>query len=315
MDSERFNELNRTFERVKDESNNFTLQIRGNRVFVFAGVLDGNFSIAITAQNESELFKSTGLIKISNRLIKGKIATVFSLTDSDLINIFISFALDIESIIKRDNDATLTEIHNRYIYWQKMFKVTASSISEDVIKGLMNELNILKNNLIPKYGVKKAVSGWTGSEGTIKDFAYDDCWYEAKAINKGKKVVEISSLGQLESLTDGQLLISEFEKTAPENINGVTLFDLLNEIKKELDQENDIEEFINKIAQLGIDEDVFSDKEHEVNGYRYIIHGVTGYRINEYFPKLTVKNVPKSIGKVRYELILPEIEEYKENFH
>lgn len=311
MNSKRFNELNETFNRVKLESNSFTLQVRSENVNLFAGILDGDFSIALTGGVEEISLNSTNLIHASNRTIKGEPAIVFSLKDSSLLDIFISFSLDLETIIQTDKNVTILEVYNRYLYWQKMFKLQGNTLSESVIKGLINELNILNSFLIPKYGVNDAIRGWIGSEGTVKDFSYSDYWYEAKAINKDKEVVEISSLAQLDSNTEGQLLISEFEKTARTNDNAVCLYDLFTQIKNQITQENYVYDFYNKIIQNGLDLTCFMDSGHEVNDFCYLIHNVESYIVNDEFPRLTADLLPKAIGKVKYELLLSEIESNK----
>src|SRR5699024_10149295 len=131
---------------------------------------------------------STSLIKVKKIKLKdGKSALIFKLMDDDMLSIFISFCIDLESMIKKDPDITVVEVYNRYLYWQKMFKVEKNKISESLIKGLFGELNLLLNYLIPKYGISKAIKGWSGSDKTAKDFAYDDgIWYETKSINTGK---------------------------------------------------------------------------------------------------------------------------------
>lgn len=315
MDEKRFRELNETFERVKTKSNRFSPQVKGKMVELFAGVLDGELSIAITGMEEELTLKSTSLIRVVKRSVHETPALIFSLTNSDLLDIFISFALDMETMIQEKKDISWTEIYNRYLYWQKMFKVERVSVSESVVKGLINELYILKTKLIPKYGESKAMRGWIGTRGDAKDFSYDDCWYEVKAISKGKEVVEIATLAQLEATTQGQLLVSFFEKTSMDNKNGIRLFELLKEIEAKVKAEDEIADFYNKIIETGIDMTVFSDENHEANEFCYIIHEIASYFVNDDFPRLTKGNLPLAVGKVKYELILAQIEEYRQAFY
>ena len=55
-------------------------------------------------------------------------------------------------------------------------------LSEFQILGLMGEILFLREFLIPKYGEKMALLGWSGQELTHKDFSYANEWYEIKTI-------------------------------------------------------------------------------------------------------------------------------------
>lgn len=314
MDSSRIEQLSNTFQRVKDASNSFSPQIKGRNVQLLAGVLDGDFAVAVVGQYEDISLKSTSLIEVLRKSVNGERALVFVLKDANLLDIFVSFTADIEGLMHEDSDVSIVEIYNRYIYWQTMFKAEKGTVSESKIKGLINELNILYEYLIPKYGPLEAVRGWTGNENTHKDFSYNDYWYEVKVVNLGKEVVEISSLEQLDADSDGQLMVSRFESTSPENKNGVSLFDLLSKLQNLLKYEDQIAELYNKVISLGFDFSVFIDENHEVNQYRYIIHGIDSFLVNRDFPRLKKGMFPDAIGKVRYNIVLAKINDNKIDF-
>lgn len=314
MDSSRIEQLSNTFQRVKDASNSFSPQIKGGNVQLLAGVLDGDFAVAVVGQYDDISVKSTSLIEVLRRSVNDERALVFVLKDANLLDIFVSFTADIEGLIHGDKDIEIFGIYNRYLYWQTMFKAEKGTVSELKIKGLINELNILDEYLLPKYGPLEAVQGWTGSENMHKDFSYNDYWYEAKAVNIGKEVVEISSLEQLDAESDGQLLVSRFEATSPENKNGVSLLDLLSKIRSLLEYEDQVAELYNKVIRLGLDFSVFTDENHEANQYRYIIHGVDSFLVNENFPRLKKEMFPDAIGKVNYQIVLAKINDNKIDF-
>ncbi|MFL2133498.1 PD-(D/E)XK motif protein [Desemzia sp. FAM 24101] len=321
INEKRFGEYSNTFsilmETANDTSNNFIPQKRGDNISIAAGVDRGSYAISIESKEIDIEIKSTELIQVSKyKIPDNKMAVLFSLSDDSLLSIFISFAIDLESVIEKNPSITINEIYNRYVYWQRMFKVEANKISEMLVKGLVGELNILDQFMIPKYGVQEAIRGWVGTEKNHKDFSYSDgMWYEAKTINIGKLSVKISSIEQLQADTEGVLLITEIEKAGIGNPNGVRLFDLLNKIKNIIDSEDTVLSFFNKINDLGISLDVFSDPNHEGNLHRYLIHKVSNYLVNTDFPKLNREELPVSVGAVNYELILTEIQDYLVDFN
>jgi hypothetical protein len=314
MNSSRIEQLSNTFQRVKDASNSFSPQIKGKNVQLLAGVLDGDFAVAVVGQYEDISLKSTSLIEVLRKSVNGERALVFVLKDTNLLDIFVSFTADIEGLIHGDEDIEIFGIYNRYLYWQTMFKAEKGTLSEQKIKGLINELNILYKYLFPKYGPLEAIQGWTGSENMHKDFSYSDYWYEAKAVSIGKEVVEISSLEQLDAENDGQLLVSRFEATSPENKNGVSLLDLLSKLRSLLEYEDQAADLYNKVIRSGLDFSVFTDENHEANQYRYIIHGVDSFLVNKNFPRLKKEMFPDAIGKVNYQIVLAKINENKIDF-
>lgn len=321
MEGKRFLQYQETFKRLKtekvNENNIFRPQKKGEKVQLLAGVDQEKFAISIISENHHTELSSTSLIQLKKVDVpNNKVALIFTLTDESLLSIFISFAIDLESVIESNNKITAVEIYNRYLYWQKMFKAESQAISEATVKGLINELYILEKYMIPKYGVTEAVKGWVGSEGIHKDFAYNDgMWYEAKAVNAGKITVKISSLEQLDSETVGLLLISEFEKTSTQNSKGIRLFDLVNKIKDSIDEDSIQMMFMEKVFSLGIGVDVFSNPNHRANMFRYLIKNMNGYKVEADFPRIRKDQLPSAIGLVSYEIIISEIEKYLIDFY
>lgn len=320
IDEKRFSQYTKTFTelhaKLDDQNNNFRPQKVGKNIKLLAGVDSGKFAISVVSNNIDIETTSTSLIQLKKiEISSGEKALVFCLMDEELLSIFISFCIDIESLIDLDDNITVVEIYNRYLYWQKMFKVESSKISEALVKGLVSELYFIDNFLIPKYGSVMAVNGWMGTENAHKDFSYEDnVWYEVKAINVGKLTVKISSIEQLESDDTGILVINELEKTSKEYTQGTRLIDVLNRIKSKINIEDIQMMFYSKIVSLGISLDVFTDVNHEANSFRYVIKDTHFYLVNEKFPRLERKNMPLSIGLVNYELIIPELENNKTDF-
>lgn len=321
IDEKRYSQYNQTFTALKEEintgNNKFRPQKIGEKVQLLAGVDGGEYAISVVSDDfDIELF-STTLIRLKKIEAKNnKAALIFSLTDDELLSIFISFCIDLENVINSDKNVSIIEIYNRYLYWQKMFKPDSNSISESKIKGLISELYLLDNLMIPKYGISEAIKGWMGSDRSHKDFAYEDgMWYEAKAINVGKVTVKISSIEQLQSETEGLLILSELEKTSRQNHQGIRLYEMLNRIMDKIELEDIQMLFYEKIYSLGISLDVFSDPDHQANSYRYLIQNTTCYKVDDNFPRLARLTLPHAIGLVSYELIIAELENNRVDFY
>jgi hypothetical protein len=178
-----------------------------------------------------------------------------------------------------------------------MFAVTKKLLTESEIMGLIGELLFLRDFLFEKYGKGEALKSWSGQELTHKDFSYNDKWYEVKAIHSGKDSVKISSLEQLQSTNEGELVVFSLEKMSPSydgiKINPLAL-NILNLL--ELDVQKDM--FLNCILAQGF---TFLENYDE---YVYELTSLTRYLVDSSFPKLTRDVLNEAIIKVQYDLSL-----------
>lgn len=297
---------------MKETANNeFSPQVVTEKVSLYVGYYEGTFAIAVTGKEFPTSVSSTKLIKVEkiDNELKG---LIFLLQDEDLLEVFISFAFDLESFLKNYSDISLIEMYNRYLFWQKMFKGVKNEISENVLKGLINELYILNKFLIPEYGLNEAVSSWIGAEAAHKDFALTDgTWFEAKAIDVGKNTVKISSIEQLDSSDKGFLVVSHVEKTSYENTLGLNLYRALKNLTTQVTEENVIGELYSKVISLGVDISSLVEEKNELNSKNYIFHSTDFFEVHNDFPRINRETFPKAFGNISYELLLSEINDYK----
>lgn len=317
IDPKRIAEISRTFERLKIKNNDlFSPQYKNEKVTLLIGYTEGKYAVAISGENLPGEISSTNLISVETLSQKdiGDSGLKFNLLDDSLLDIFITFVFDLESLVKQNDEVSLVDVYNRYCYWQKMFKSLKVGITESALKGLISELYILNEYFIPKYGVTESLKSWTGSEKTHKDFAFSSgVWYEVKAINSGKKTVQISSLEQLDSEVDGYLVVSELEKTSPSNKEGVNLISVFENVRILIEEDTVLGDLYSKVFSLGVDNEALTSEQHELNEYRYIIKQTMFYHVNTSFPRLSKEKLPVALGNVSYELQLSELSDFLVN--
>ncbi|WP_144809675.1 PD-(D/E)XK motif protein [Enterococcus casseliflavus] len=315
IDTKRIEEINRTFQRMRQRnSGKFVPQLNAENIRIFVGYNDGQYAVAVVGENTPSEITSTSLISVSliEKIDFNMNGLLFSLLDEALIDIFVSFVFDLESLAKKDSTVSLVDIYNRYLFWQKMFKSIKSTFSEQNLKGLLNELYILEKYFIPKYGLSEAIRGWIGTDGSHKDFTFNDgTWYELKAINSGWNTIQISSIEQLESDVLGYLVVSYLEKTSPTNSESLNLYSIFNLIKGQINEEFILGEMYSKIANLGIDIVALTDEHHIINTNRYIFRDTIFYKVSDSFPRISRKQLPVAVANMCYELLLSELLEYR----
>ncbi len=227
----------------------------------------------------------------------------FSLKDDDMSGLFYKFCEDIieqTKDLKNEKDG-YKAITTRFFQWKKMFVLSKNTfLTEPEIMGMIGEILFLRGPLADEIGLSEALKSWSGQELTHKDFSCSDKWYEVKTISRGNTTVRISSLEQLDSDKNGELIVYSLEKMSPA-YNGISLNKLILETRQMFLSADDADTFLAKVAMQG----------YEYNNYYdelvFEVSGLTRYKVTDQFPKLTHANVPKEITKANYDLALAEI--------
>jgi hypothetical protein len=293
------------------------LEIEGNNIFtrisplhiidLFVGLDEhGRYAIKYRGQFTPETgIKSVAGIEVNQYQNEDFNTLQFSLTYNDNKELFFTFCEDIieTTRIITDKRKAYRTILDRFYSWKKMFSVSKKMLSESEVMGLIGELLFLRDFLFEKYGKSEALKSWSGQELTHKDFSYNDKWFEVKAIHSGKDSVKISSLEQLQSINEGELIVFSLEKMSA-SYNGIKLnalaLNILNSL--ELDAQKDM--FLGSILSQGF---AFNENYDELV---YALISMTRYLVNSAFPKLTKGDVNEAILKVQYDLSLAILNNY-----
>lgn len=232
----------------------------------------------------------------------------FSLLNSDLLECFSLFCYDLikSTLGIVDDETAYKQLQTRYLSWKRMFKPNRGLLTESEIMGLIGELLYMRDYMIPIHGVDAALESWTGPEKTHKDFSLNDTWYEIKTISSGKESVRISSLEQLDSDIIGYLVVYSLERMSP-SFNGVRLNELVAQIMDLIPIAIQRDLLLAKLELYGYD---FSP---EYDNYVYAVSDCVSYKVHENFPRLVRKDIPVSVSRIQYEIILSEIKDFKMN--
>ena len=230
----------------------------------------------------------------------------FSLTNPELLEYFCTFCADIidSTIDVTDDRQAYKIICERYFAWKKLFKPQQGKLAENELMGLIGEMLFMRDYMLRIYPAIKAIESWTEPEPAHKDYSVDDAWFEIKTISVGKESVKISSLEQLDSDTDGTLVVYSLEKMSP-TYNGIRINKLVTSILDKVQTPMLRELFLTKLNAAGF------EFNPENDNYVYDVHEFSTYKVDGSFPKLSNKNIPLAINKVQYEIILSEIEDHK----
>lgn len=252
--------------------------------------------------------KVTGTSAIDvNQYRKEEYNTIrFSLKDDEMSGLFYKFCDDIIEQTRdlKDPRDGYRAVTARFFQWKKMFVLSKNTfLTEPEIMGLIGEILFLKNYLAKEIGLSAALKSWSGQELTHKDFSCDDRWYEVKTINRGNLNVRISSLEQLDSEKEGELIVFSMEKMSAA-YNGVTLNKLILETRQMFLSREESDDFLAKVALQGYEYNNYYDD------FVFEVSNVMRYAVKSDFPKLTSDNVPKAITKANYDISLSDIQSF-----
>lgn len=194
---------------------------------------------------------------------------------------------------------------HRYEHWQQLLSKLPDSFGRLKQQGLLAELLVLKDNLIPNYGVDKALEMWQGPKGAKQDFILPESWIEVKSTNLGKREIHVSSLEQLDSpISDGELSVVTLQESNAYDANAICLSTVIDEIESEINDDLIAIDFKEKLLLVGYGQ----NKENELY---FRVCDIEHYRVNEGFPKIKRNDIPTAITKVSYTLNLEAISSFK----
>lgn len=234
-------------------------------------------------------------------------AILFRLIHRDNEEVFMRLCWDIIESSRDVEDEPISFVVNRYLKWQKLLTQTRPEImTVSRQKGLFGEL-IYLSEMIEKFGAEKAIMSWSGPEGSDQDFVYDNTWVEVKSIALASVAVSISSLEQLEIMSEGLLIVYRIEKTTIEDTNGKSLNDLVSNLRLILLNNKEVKEhFEFKLYLYGFKDSI----EYSKINYKYFSE--MRYLVTDEFPKLTKLNIPTQITFAKYGISLNAIEPFRQ---
>lgn len=194
---------------------------------------------------------------------------------------------------------------HRYEHWQQLLSRLPDSFGRLKQQGLLAELLVLRDNLIPNYGLEKALEMWQGPKGAKQDFILPESWIEVKSTNLGKREIHISSLEQLDSpISYGELSVVTLQESNAYDSSAICLSTVIDEIESEINNDLIAIDFKEKLLLVGYGQ----NKENELY---FRVCDIESYRVNEEFPKIRRNDISTAITKVSYTLNLEAISNFK----
>ena len=270
---------------------------------LYCGIDDmSRYTLLLISDTEPENVKSSKVINIGLwKRNYDRWTLSFSLVDNIFKDIFVQFCDDmIESSATLGNAANGPKfICARYNGWQQMLSAARGDLlSKSEIKGIIGEMFFILEYLFPKYGMESVLHAWMGPKMADQDFVFEDTWYEIKATTSDAEHIRISSVEQLDSLTEGTLAVLALDQTSELDELSVTANSLYRKILSIIGDDSLKMTFSSLLLRAGF------YPRPEYDEYIYRPNGMRLYRVDETFPCLRRSNVPNSVADAVYTLTL-----------
>lgn len=267
--------------------------------------ISGNWILLLVTDQQPPPSHHFQAIHINSRLRHdGRWALMFQLTRPELGKVFSHLCEDLveSSRTLSDPGKSVSFVMARFSRWQRLLERGRSGLLElNELRGLMGELLVLEQVIVPRHGIEPSLRGWTGPLGADQDFVFEERRYEVKTIRRGTDTISISSAEQLD-ITDQVLMLEVvILDDVPLEGGGLSFspLELVGRLRTMFEPlPSVLVIFEERLLSAG-----FIECE-EYAKYRFACRGIRQFRVDRDFPKIVRSGLPQGIGRVSYEVRL-----------
>nr|PMK37662.1 hypothetical protein BCU00_18050 [Vibrio breoganii] len=265
------------------------------------------FSILLPSFSKFKEIKANGFIV--KRVVSdvGETISVIRKPNGN-IQIFHKICLDLFELLDIFNgEITDSQLLNRIHCWVQFMEKSKSAMSKAKELGLYGEVKVVLQLIESGVPTKNVLNAWVGPERGLHDFVFPQLDIEVKTTTSESASCKISSLDQLDNLSNSNLYLS-LVKIA-ESPSGLTLSEFIEDTKALFSVE-DRSAFEEKLMLEG-----YHSKLADGFDTKYTISELLNYLVDDSFPKLTPVNVPVQISHASYSVNLREIRQNPELYN
>jgi len=227
-----------------------------------------------------------------------------TLLEKQLLPVFAALCQDIVACTRSGvGEAELGQVVvRRIIHWRSLLDRDAAGLGEATLRGLIGELIILRDRLVPSLGPAPAVAAWRGPFGEPQDFHLPNSQrIEVKTIGAHAHKARINGLDQLDSCGDPlTLTIVRMEAASADTQNTISAPALIADLRELLAGAPEaLVKFEMALRGVGWHEHVSHDM------FRVRILAIEDSEVGPDFPRLIRASVPSGVVDVDYEIELP----------
>ena len=264
--------------------------------------------IAVIDEPVSNMESSKSVIASCKPRLDGQYALSLTLLLREQEDVFITMCGDIieYSSDAGDRKTSLKKVLGRYGAWINLLRHRSSALlGINAQKGLVGELLYLKETIERGMEPWKAIAGWVGPDGADQDFSYENGWHEIKTVGASSSEITISSVEQLDSIIDGELIVTRVDKCAPEQAGAFTLYKLVHRIVSMINSDPAaVNDFFLKLGSAG-----YIDMQ-EYDKQSYVFSSKQAFKVDSTFPRFQRSQLKTEVVNIKYILSIPSLTQW-----
>lgn len=237
---------------------------------------------------------------------------VFRLTDPEHRDIFYRFCTDLVGATgaARSEQEAVDVCIMRTWRWHRLLKRGRDGrLTAEEQKGIIGELTVLMELLMPAIGVTQGIAAWVGPLGASRDFETGTAGIESKACAPLAPKVRIASADQLASDEAHALFlhVTEVAAAVDGSSAALTVTEVVERAREIIESQDTsaLSEFEERLMATGYDDsDDYGDQ-------LWLIGDAASFAVLEGFPRIVPPMVPSGVSDVRYQINLAECEPFR----
>ncbi|MDE0210339.1 MAG: PD-(D/E)XK motif protein [Boseongicola sp.] len=239
---------------------------------------------------------------------------VLTLLETEQFDIFRALCFDLmrstAELSRNESGAGLSIMLNRLHRWQSLLKKAHDDLlTTSKVIGLVGELLLLRDLLLPRMDTFDAVQSWRGPYGDEQDFLVAGSMIEVKTqFSTSDRFLPVSSAEQLDT-ESGRILICHQTLDVPAEAAGgaVSLNGLVSSLADPIAASNHAAADLFQTALL----EARYRRRDEYGRPCFLLNGRTLYEVRDGFPRITPGMISAGIDKVRYRISVQACAEFE----
>ncbi|MEU1882938.1 PD-(D/E)XK motif protein [Streptosporangium sp. NPDC020072] len=232
------------------------------------------------------------------------------LTTNELREVFNPLVTDVADTVRDAPGAAvaLTAAVDRFERWQDLLRaVGRDGLGPEARRGLVGELLVLRDHVLPHVDPAEAVESWTGPSGANQDFQLPGVAIETKSsAAKRPRNIRITSERQLDSAGTPALLLALVLLDERRGGTGESLNRLVDRIRERLTSPVVRAGFDGRLIRTGYlpgQRDLYDEP-------RYTLRDLRFWHVQGDFPRLVEANLPAGVGDCTYHVSTSGLDQY-----
>ncbi|MFF0389252.1 PD-(D/E)XK motif protein [Kitasatospora sp. NPDC004615] len=233
------------------------------------------------------------------------------LTANELREVFNPLVADVADTVRDAPGAAaaLTAAVERFERWQDLLRaVGRDGLGPEARRGLVGELLVLHDHILPVVAADAAVEAWTGPSGANQDFQLPGVAVETKASTaKQPRSIRIASERQLDDTGTPSLLLSLAMLDERRGGSGESLNRLVDRIRDRLTSPAVRAAFDGRLVQAGYlpgQRDLYDEP-------RYALRDLRFWHVRENFPRIVEADLPDGVGDCTYHVSTSGLDQHR----